>query len=130
MDFQLFCEELNIFLTDRFKYKRNYAYVTPQKNIAATTKRFQLYIRLTPCKYFWPQNTITIARIGFYETRKGHCTELLKFILKIAPDYMHIGIENTTDNSALFAEKLGFSIYKDAHYIIKTDILKNRLFIK
>ena len=105
-----FCEDLNGYLKERFKYKRNQA----RNNfytIDVSTKKVDLYIRFNSIKWGKTNKiTLVLARIGFKRTRKAEGTNLLKFLLEKQPKYGYeeIGIEQCNENAVAFANKLNF----------------------
>lgn len=80
------CEEFNVYLMDRFGYKRRPA-THNRKTISASLKKFDLYFRFRPTREPWDADTFVIARIGFQEVRQGHGTDLIRFIVSLADKY-------------------------------------------
>ena len=103
------CDEFNVYLMNRFGYKRRPA-THNRRTISARLKKFDLYFRFRSSRTPWDVDTLVIARIGFQEVRQGHGTDLIRFIVSLADKYgiKKIGIEETNENSSLFAQKLGF----------------------
>lgn len=122
------CEEFNVYLMNRFGYKRKPA-THNRKTITARFKKFDLYFRYRQASGPWDESTFVLARIGFEEVRQGHGTDLVSFIVSISRKYniSRIGIEESNENSSAFAAALGFhEIYKN-HWIVETSNLKQLL---
>ncbi len=119
----------HLHLMKRFSYKKKPAYVS-MWNITAYRKRFDIYIRYKPSFGCWDKNTLVIARIHFYQTRKGHGASLLKFLCEVAEKYdiAKIAIEQENENSENFAKRYGFQEFVERQWIIDIEVLKNNLF--
>jgi hypothetical protein len=119
------CEEFNVYLMDRFGYKRRPA-THNRKTISARLKKFDLYFRFRPSREPWDTDTFVIARIGFQDVRQGHGTDLVKFIISLADKYSikKIGIEETNENSSLFAQFLGFKEVRRDYWLINISEMK------
>ncbi|WP_232605654.1 hypothetical protein [Photobacterium phosphoreum] len=67
-----------------------------------------------------------IAVIEFFHPKSGHGTDLLKFLVKIADKYeiSRIGIEQTNEESSVFAEKFGFINFQRDCWIVNIAELK------
>jgi len=125
-----FSDELNSYLLDRYKYKRNVVYVSLSNNINANRKKFDIYLRWKPDSNYFEKNTLVIARLHFFETRKGNGTSLLQFFIKHSKKYKYenIMIECANENATAFAKRYNFSEYKnDSNFIISTGELENSL---
>lgn len=112
--------ELDVFLLDRFNYKRSVAFCY-FRNITARRKKFDLYFRYfidvpPDGDPFWHNDTLVIARIYFTEERRGHGSALLRRLVDLAPrfGYTRIGIESANKGISIqnFICKFGFSPYK------------------
>ncbi|OLQ79111.1 hypothetical protein BIT28_01880 [Photobacterium proteolyticum] len=127
-EIQLFCQDLNIYLMERFNYKTGPA-TSNMFTIDACRKHFDLYFRFKPATDMWKSDTIVIAKIGFKHTRAGHATDLLKFIVKVSNKYQtnNIGIEGANDSLANFAKKLGFENVQGKLWIIDIEQLRTKL---
>ncbi|MFJ5537285.1 GNAT family N-acetyltransferase [Vreelandella titanicae] len=115
-DKNIFCEQLNLFLVKRFKYKTNPASCSPLNvTVDASRKKFDLYFRIfeeEDNEKFWGGKAIVISRIGFQKTRQGNGSALLDFVVNFAKEhnYEAIGIEDAnTPSIKAFAEKYGFN---------------------
>ncbi|TFF50581.1 hypothetical protein C5609_17755 [Pseudomonas putida] len=111
---ELIKSKLALFLTKRLGGKRKRQEIALNTGggriVRALGANYDLYLRLFPrTETGWPRETIVIAGVRFDEQRKGHGTELLKLLVKLAPvvGYQHIGIETTNHRSAPFAERCG-----------------------
>ena len=124
-----FCNELNIFLSSRFEYKRAHAHTYLDGNIIASTKKFDLYFRWKPEHEYCEKNSLTIARIYFDKIKSGYGSELLNFICERANRYHYekIVIECANSNASAFAKRYGFSQWKGKDWIISTKELSNNL---
>lgn len=115
-----FTIELNKFLIKRFGYKLPPVSFSEQgRNATLHTnmKLFGLYLRFFGLdKRLWPENTLVIANIEFYEERAGHGTALVKFLLNHAHafNYQYVGIEVANDNSSAFAKSIGLKKIEDS----------------
>ncbi|PCK30446.1 hypothetical protein [Pseudoalteromonas piscicida] len=106
-----FNEQLNNYLKARFNYKRRVSKVTVLENkIDAWKKKVVLYIRYKPNYSPYLPNTLVLARIGFHQSRKGHGTDLLKFLKQQGAQYgiEHIAVEMVNENSKAFCKASGF----------------------
>ncbi|WP_462155994.1 N-acetyltransferase [Pseudoalteromonas piscicida] len=106
-----FNEQLNNHLKARFNYKRRVSEVCVLDNrIHAWNKKVNLYIRYKPNYKPYLPNTLVLARIGFYQSRKGHGTDLLKFLKAHSTQYgiEHIALESVNENSKAFCKASGF----------------------
>ena len=107
-----FCEEFNLYLINRFGYKKKTAYISHDgRTITAKRKLFDLYFRWLPGNSDWGMNTLVVARIHFHQTRVGHGSALINFLVEQAPcyGYQQIAIEYANSNSAAFAQRQGFT---------------------
>lgn len=130
IEINCFSDELNKYLLDRYNYKRDVVYVSLSNNINANRKKFDIYLRWKPDSNYFEKNTLVIARLHFFEIRKGNGTSLLQFFINHSKKYHYekIMIECANDNSAAFAKKYNFSEYKnDSNFIISTDELESSL---
>lgn len=133
-DLLLFCEEINDFYKEELSYKIRVAKLSGINNIHVSKGSNTLHLRFKPEGY-WGNKTVVISNISFNETRKGHGTNLLKFLVKKAQVYNYnmIGIEETNEASESFALKFRFKPYvfknviKERWYISNTDELENIL---
>lgn len=127
-EIQIFCQDLNNYLMERFGYKTGPA-TSNMFTIDACRKHFDLYLRFKQATDLWKSDTIVIAKIGFKHTRAGHATDLLKFIVKVSNKYQtnNIGIEGANDSLANFAKKLGFENIQGKQWIIDIEQLRTRL---
>ncbi|MGF1728975.1 hypothetical protein [Photobacterium kasasachensis] len=127
-EIQLFCQDLNMYLMERFNYKTGPA-TSNMFTIDASRKHFDLYLRFKPTTDMWKSNTIVIAKIGFKHTRVGHGTDLLKFIVKVSNKYQtnNIGIEGANDSLANFAKNMGFENFQGKQWIIDIERLRTIL---
>ncbi|GAB3517893.1 hypothetical protein [Photobacterium alginatilyticum] len=127
-EIQLFCQDLNMYLMERFNYKTGPA-TSNMFTIDASRKHFDLYLRFKPATDMWTSDTIVIAKIGFKHTRVGHGTDLLKFIVKVSNKYQtnNIGIEGANDSLANFAKNMGFENFQDKQWIIDIERLRTIL---
>lgn len=117
------CEALQLYLSDylteRFAYKPRYVNQHLNRSfatISANTHKYDLYFRAFPRPHdYWPRESITIARIMFKERRAGHGRDLIKMLVKLAPEfgYRYLTIESANENSAAFAQRMGFTSYDD-----------------
>jgi predicted GNAT superfamily acetyltransferase len=128
-----FRNELNEYLKSKFGYKKSIAYCRGL-NIYADRKKFDIMIRFFSYHSHRYPNTITIARIHFFEQKKGLGKDFLKFLIKSSNKYSYdnIVIESTNDNSAAFARKLGFNNIvvenkNSKDYVISINELKHNL---
>lgn len=64
-----FKEDLDIYLMNRYGYKKKPSHLGIGPNISATRKAFDLYLRFKPVRW---SNTLVIARIEFDKTRVGN----------------------------------------------------------
>ena len=110
---KIFTELLTDYPKRRFNHKRPGVRPGGETNLVSVNmKRYDLYFRVTPVRNKrWDSNTLVIARIHFHEQKKGHGTDLMTFLVKIAGrvGYTQIGIEQTNENSKRFGAKLGFT---------------------
>lgn len=111
---ELIKSKLSLFLTKRLGGKRKRDEIALHTGggriVRALGVKYDLYLRLFPrTETGWPRETIVIAAVRFDDQRKGHGTELLKLLVKMAPmiGYQHIGIESTNHRSGPFAERCG-----------------------
>ncbi|MFC1503722.1 GNAT family N-acetyltransferase [Pseudomonadota bacterium] len=127
-DIQCLCKDINQYLMKRFKYKSCPASHN-RRTISAYRKQFDLYFRFRPNTEYWQTDSFVIARIGFHETRKGHGTDLLRFIVSRAVTYgiKKIGIETANENSSAFASYYGFSNFSGSHWVVDVSELQDRL---
>lgn len=106
-----FNEQLNNYLKARFKYKRDVSRVCElDDKLQAFKHKVELYIRYKPTYKPYFKNTLVLARIGFNEQRKGHGTDLLRFLAAVALqfDIEHIAVEQVNSNSKAFCKASGF----------------------
>ncbi len=130
---EAFCADLDVHLKLEFGYKRRIAVRGLGPTIAAKRKAFWIYIRYhieTPFEC----ETLVLSTISFKNTRNGHGTRLLAFLISIADkhNYRFIRIENVGQLSETLAVKYGFTLYKPVgnysnNGIIEVDKLRNRL---
>ncbi|WP_404471053.1 hypothetical protein LG301_10200 [Vreelandella venusta] len=108
-----FCNSLNIYLMERFGYKKLCASPSSGVNITARRHKFDLYIRVFEMgNVYWGGKAIVISRIEFIKKRKGNGSNFLQFIIDFAQknQYEVIGIEQaTTPEIHSFAQKHRFS---------------------
>lgn len=108
-----FCNSLNIYLMERFGYKKSCALPSLGVNITARRHKFDLYIRVFEREnVYWGGKAIVISRIEFIKKRKGNESNFLQFIIDFAQKYQYevIGIEQaSTPEIHSFAQKHGFS---------------------
>jgi hypothetical protein len=119
-----FNEELNKFLQLNFNYKSCHARKGISDTVNAKTKKFDLYFRYKPNN----KDILVIAKINFFEKRKGNGTRLLKFLSEIAINHniKHIYIESVNKNSFEFGKKFGFEDDGNNNMAISTeDLTKN-----
>ncbi|HHQ4446184.1 TPA: hypothetical protein ACSP3U_001330 [Aeromonas hydrophila] len=111
-DIHYLCAELDRYLKDRFCYKQKCVLTLKPRTATITAKRkkFDLYFRYKPNNSPWPMNTLVIARIYFLNTHSGNGTDLLCFLLEQSRKLKikYLAIEQTNENSSLFAINLGF----------------------
>jgi hypothetical protein len=127
-----FCEELNLYLMTRYKYKKKHAYISRRNTIRADRKYFNIYLRFKPHKNIgWGDNCLVIASIGFFKVHCGNGTSFLKFLLDVADKYCFtsIGIETASTEAIFgFATKYEFKDIKDGdNWIAPVNSLKQRL---
>ncbi len=117
---------INIYLMERFGYRRSLVYLTPD-NIVTTRRnsRIDLYLRIRKVESLFPSDCLIIARIGFQKERIGHGTHFVKFLTETALKYgfKHIGIESVNEKSASFARKLGFQSIDGSNYAVSVESL-------
>ena len=65
-------KEIDIYLMERFKYRRSLVHLTPD-NIIATRRnsRVDLYLRIRRIESLFPPDCLIIARISFRKKRIG-----------------------------------------------------------
>lgn len=126
-----FCDDLNDYLKDRFKYKRNQARHRIH-TINVLTRKVGLYIRFNALT--WKKTskiTLVLALLRFKRTREGEGTNLLKFLLEKQSKYGYeeIGIEECNDNAKAFARKLNFKAIdeRNENFVISIKDLKQTL---
>ncbi len=127
------CKDLNHYLKGRYGYRKDPAYVCHRGKIGAHRSKFDLYFRTNPVGYFWPEQTLIIARIGFKDVQKGHGANLMTFLCRIADKYgyNYIGLERVNDNSKAFALKLGFcALRSNSEYVVSVEKLARILKMK
>jgi len=123
------CNELNEFLMNMFSYKTAPATFN-DSTVHVHRDKVHLYLRFPRKNEFicWPPKTFVISNIGFKHTRKGHGTNLLKFLVSKGPEYgyEYIGIENAfTEPMEKFAAKKGFvETNLSRCYVASIDILR------
>ncbi|MCD9464536.1 hypothetical protein CJF25_16350 [Photobacterium phosphoreum] len=85
-----------------------------------------MYFRFRRESHCWKTDTFVIAVIEFFHPKSGHGTDLLKFLVKIADKYeiSRIGIEQTNEESSVFAEKFGFINFQRDCWIVNIAELK------
>lgn len=114
-------EAIDIYLMERFKYRRSLVYLTPD-NIVTTRRnsRIDLYLRIRKVESLFPPDCLIIARICFQRERIGNGSHFVRFLVEIALKYgfKHIGIESTNKKSRSFAEKLGFHSIDGSNYAV------------
>lgn len=112
---EVFADCLKQYLKRRFDCKRPAVrFGLPRYLVVARRKQFDLYFRVTPPKGdLWRSDTLVVARIGFDQERKGHGTDLLRFLVGIAEavGFTHIGIESANGDCSAFAARLGLTPY-------------------
>lgn len=125
------CDELNIYLMNKFRYKKPPARIM-FGTINANRKLFDLYFRFRPDYGIWQGGeTLVIARMYFYNTDQRNGTNLLKFLVARADAYgiKRIGLETVNDRASAFARRYGFTNFRDNHWIADvTELQKQLLF--
>lgn len=114
-----FCNDLNSYILHEFKYKKPPLRLSRFNHTMHCNRvKIDLYLRWQPSSNSWKDDTLVIAIIGFSETRKGHGTRLLNYLLQLANvyNYKQIIIESTNDDSSGFAQKNGFTNVKDTRH--------------
>lgn len=102
------------YLKERFDYKTACISFPSSHsiNVDARKAKFDLYIRIFEERHeFWGGKAIVMSRIEFKDTRKGHGTDLLKFVTNFAREFQYdvIGIEQVSSPSIKqFADKHRF----------------------
>ena len=117
---------IDIYLMERFKYRRSLLYLTPDNIIVCRrNSRVDLYLRIRKEKGLLPPDCLIIARISFRKERIGHGTHFVRFLSGIALKYgfKYIGIESANNKSGNFAEKLGFHSIDGSNYAIPVENL-------
>ncbi|OHU85512.1 MULTISPECIES: hypothetical protein [Pseudoalteromonas] len=124
-----FTAELNTYLKARFNYKSDPADVTNfGKTIDTKRGKFELYLRYKPDYDPYSPNTLVIARVFFYKTRRGHGTDLLRFFVSVAPKFgiEHIAVEMAGQNATAFCKAHGFQEIANKVWSVSVEKLKNR----
>lgn len=129
---KVFAALLTDYLKQRFKYKLPaVTFGLPTYLVDARRKRYDLYFRVTPPKsILWDSNTLVVARIGFHQERKGHGTDMMAFLVRIAGQvgYTHIGIEQANENATAFGAKLGFTQFvTEKNFLASVEEVRKRL---
>ncbi len=108
-----FCSCFNVYLRNRYGYKKDHAEVSASRLTIGTTgvKKFTFYLRFNPRMHPWPLKTLVIAQIGFDDTRIGNGTDFIRFVVKSSQKFgiENIGIESANHASSSLAAKCGFS---------------------
>lgn len=123
-----FTQKLNTYLMDRFGYKSPLGKANKNRTIYLDRDRVSLFIRYRIKGEYWENETLVIAMFGFKEKRKGHGTDLLKFLCEQCEYYgiHYIGIEKTNEQSKAFAIKYGFhELTEKEQFLIRVSDLRS-----
>lgn len=115
-----FFNELNRFMSLRFKYKRSKCIPFVNK-IDARCNRFSLTLS------YMHDNSAAVTAISFKQKRRGHCTALVNFIDEVSSEYRIVNIEFIsvmTEPMKNFLIKNGF-INREPYYCILEDGIVN-----
>lgn len=124
-----FCNDLNQYLVQEFKYKIPPAHIHLD-TIDVNRKKVELYIRYKTDTLIWQNDTLVLARLAFETKRKGNGRNLLTFFVNQSEKYGYkkIGLEQTNKYAAAFAQKYGFkNLSENRHWIINVEDLKAEL---
>lgn len=126
-----FSEELEGYVMQRYRYVSKSVSVGLSNTINIRRVPISLYLRFRPLAR-WPNDAIVIASIEFGKQRKGHGTDLMKFLADAAPRYgvQSIGLEETHDGDDIqgFVKKFGFSPHIDErNWLVSLATLKQKL---
>lgn len=100
---ELFADELDIWLRQRFDYRARLAYRGMSNTVDTRRVKVGLYLRLVTHSvegHEWPSNTLVIAKIEFRERHKGHGRALLRFLVTQAErfGYDKIAVECASED--------------------------------
>ncbi len=134
---QEFCNELNIYLKERYLYKKNVCYATNFWKVITSHKRSKLELYIRYWNYHIDNDltliSVVLARIYFRDQRIGNGRSLLEFFCKCAKKYdvQKIYIESANPASSKFAKKYKFELSNIKWtWSIDTSYLNEILFIK
>ncbi len=119
-------KEIDMYLMERFKYRKSLVSLTPDNVISARRiSRISLYLRIRRMESLFPPDCLIIARLGFSKERVGHGTHFVRFLSGIALKYgfKHIGMEATNDKSSSLGKKLGFYSIDGSNYAVSVENL-------
>ncbi|NOU50255.1 hypothetical protein HG263_06820 [Pseudoalteromonas sp. JBTF-M23] len=130
LDIHAFNAQLNEYLKARFKYKSNVSRVCVlDDKIQAFKTKIDLYIRYKPNYKPYLKNTLVLARIGFVQARKGHGTDLLRYLTSVAEQFEieHIAVAQVNSNSKSFCKAFGFEEVASDVWSVSVKKLKARV---
>lgn len=108
---QCFANLLEAYLKKRFRCRKPRVTRPPACwTVNASTTKYDLYFRVTPPgNKGWPDDTLVIASIAFDEQRRGHGTDLMRFLVGVSAEvgFTHIAIETAGSKAFTFGAKFG-----------------------
>lgn len=111
IDGELLAEKLNLYLRERYKYKRPLVRLQWSERIFVNRAAVELYLHCRR-RYPFPDDCLVIVSIEFRDQRRGNGRSLLEFLVDVADEtgICSVGVESVgTEEMRCFVEKFGFT---------------------